>query len=79
MAQGIRDSTVGRDHNIDAFTMWLAGGGVKRGQTIGTTDEIGCLRQTSRIRSTICRRQFCTCWGSTTNGLRTASRAAISG
>jgi uncharacterized protein (DUF1501 family) len=43
VAQGVRDATVGRDHNIDAFTMWLAGGGVKRGQTIGTTDEIGCF------------------------------------
>ncbi len=43
VAQGARDATVGRDHNIDAFTMWLAGGGIKRGQTIGTTDEIGCF------------------------------------
>jgi Protein of unknown function (DUF1501) len=43
VAQGARDATVGRDHNIDAFTMWLAGGGVKRGQTIGTTDDIGCF------------------------------------
>jgi hypothetical protein len=31
----------GRDHNPYGFTMWLAGGGVKGGQTIGTTDEIG--------------------------------------
>ena len=31
----------GRDHPIDAFTMWLAGGGIKPGQTIGKTDEIG--------------------------------------
>jgi hypothetical protein len=43
VAQGARDATVGRDHNIDAFTMWLAGGGIKRGQTIGTTDDIGCF------------------------------------
>jgi hypothetical protein len=43
VAQGARDATVGRDHNIDAFTMWLAGGGVKRGQTLGTTDDIGCF------------------------------------
>jgi Protein of unknown function (DUF1501) len=33
--------TVGRDHHIDAFTMWLAGGGVKAGQMIGETDELG--------------------------------------
>ena len=31
----------GRDHNPYGFTMWLAGGGVKGGQTIGSTDEIG--------------------------------------
>ncbi len=31
----------GRDHNPYGFTMWFAGGGVKGGQTIGTTDEIG--------------------------------------
>ena len=31
----------GRDHNPLGFTMWLAGGGVKGGQTIGATDEVG--------------------------------------
>jgi hypothetical protein len=31
----------GRNHHIDAFTLWMAGGGVKRGQTIGETDEFG--------------------------------------
>jgi hypothetical protein len=31
----------GRDHNSEAFTMWLAGGGVKGGQSIGVTDELG--------------------------------------
>ena len=31
----------GRDHNATGFTMWMAGGGVKGGQTIGSTDEIG--------------------------------------
>lgn len=31
----------GRDHNATGFTMWMAGGGVKGGQTIGTTDEVG--------------------------------------
>jgi hypothetical protein len=33
--------TVGRNHHIDAATMWLAGGGIKRGVTIGATDEFG--------------------------------------
>ena len=31
----------GRDHHPNAFTMWLAGGGVKTGVTIGGTDELG--------------------------------------
>ncbi len=33
--------TIGRDHHIDAFTVWMAGGGVRAGQTVGATDEIG--------------------------------------
>jgi arylsulfatase A-like enzyme len=32
---------VGRDHNPGAFTMWLAGGGVKSGFSLGATDELG--------------------------------------
>ncbi len=31
----------GRDHNPWGFTIWMAGGGVRGGQVIGTTDEIG--------------------------------------
>jgi hypothetical protein len=31
----------GRDHNPFGFTMWMAGGGVKGGQVIGKTDEVG--------------------------------------
>ena len=33
--------TDGRDHNPFAFSIWLAGGGVKGGMTYGTTDEYG--------------------------------------
>jgi len=32
---------VGRDHNTNGFSMWLAGGGVRRGLTYGATDEFG--------------------------------------
>jgi hypothetical protein len=32
---------VGRNHHIDAFTVWLAGGGIKPGISLGTTDELG--------------------------------------
>jgi hypothetical protein len=31
----------GRDHNPWGFTIWMAGGGIKAGQAIGTTDELG--------------------------------------
>lgn len=31
----------GRDHHPFAFSLWLAGGGIKGGQTIGKTDDIG--------------------------------------
>jgi uncharacterized protein (DUF1501 family) len=39
----------GRDHNPTGFTMWLAGGGVKGGQTIGGTDEIGLHATDTRL------------------------------
>jgi len=38
---GENRDTTGRNHHIDAFTMWFAGGGVKSGQIIGRTDELG--------------------------------------
>jgi hypothetical protein len=33
----------GRDHNAYGFTMWMAGGGVKGGVSVGQTDELGAL------------------------------------
>jgi hypothetical protein len=36
----IRD-TVGRNHHIDTFSVWMAGGGVKPGLNLGETDEFG--------------------------------------
>ncbi len=35
------ERAAGRDHHPNAFTMWLAGGGVKPGFTFGETDELG--------------------------------------
>ncbi len=32
---------LGRDHNPKAFTMWMAGGGIKPGVTVGATDDFG--------------------------------------
>src|SRR5262249_12949329 len=34
-------ATIGRDHHVDAFTMWLAGGGIKPGTIHGSTDDLG--------------------------------------
>lgn len=39
MVQGGGDD--GRDHHPNAFTMWMAGGGVKPGISLGTTDDFG--------------------------------------
>ena len=33
--------TIGRDHHVDAFTLWAAGGGIKPGLIHGATDELG--------------------------------------
>jgi hypothetical protein len=45
LAQGIggngEKTKPGRDHHKDAFTMWLAGGGVKGGCSVGQTDDFG--------------------------------------
>lgn len=39
---GVRQGTAyGRDHNPNAMTIWLAGGGCNAGYTIGSTDELG--------------------------------------
>ena len=46
MVQGGDD---GRDHHPNCFTMWLAGGGVKRGVTIGESDEFGFNATTDKV------------------------------
>lgn len=38
---GIYTGWPGRDHHSDAFTMWMAGGGIKGGVSHGETDELG--------------------------------------
>ena len=38
MVQGGND---GRDHHPNAFSLWMAGGGIQRGLTYGTSDELG--------------------------------------
>jgi hypothetical protein len=44
----IRD-TVGRNHHIDAYTMWLAGGGIKSGLNLGASDELGFAAALDRV------------------------------
>ncbi len=39
----------GRDHNPTGFTMWMAGGGVKGGQAIGETDDLGLRAVKDRL------------------------------
>ncbi len=46
---GENRETAGRNHHIDAFTMWFAGGGMKRGAVVGQTDELGFNSVEDRI------------------------------
>jgi uncharacterized protein (DUF1501 family) len=39
----------GRDHNPTGFTMWMAGGGIKGGQVVGETDEVGLHATVDRL------------------------------
>jgi hypothetical protein len=39
--EGKENGFKGRDHHSEAFTMWMAGGGLKKGFSYGETDEIG--------------------------------------
>lgn len=41
MAQGGKGPTLGRDHHMKGFSMWLAGGGIRGGISHGATDELG--------------------------------------
>lgn len=38
---GVQSPYIGRDHHTEAFTIWMAGGGIKKGYSHGETDEIG--------------------------------------
>ncbi len=41
VCEGDLNDSVGRDHNGQGFSIWLAGGGIKGGMTYGATDEVG--------------------------------------
>ena len=40
---------VGRNHHVDAYTMWLAGAGIRPGQTLGVTDDFGFAPVEDRV------------------------------
>jgi hypothetical protein len=42
-------SGTGRDHNAYGFTMWMAGGGIKGGVSVGETDELGSAAISDRF------------------------------
>ena len=42
-------NNAGRDHNPYGFTVWMAGGGVRGGQVVGATDEIGLNAVEDRV------------------------------
>jgi len=42
------ETGTGRDHNSYGFTMWMAGGGVKGGVSVGQTDELGSMAVENR-------------------------------
>jgi hypothetical protein len=46
---GSREGGEGRDHNPYGFSIWMAGGGVKGGQVIGSTDELGLRAATEKV------------------------------
>ena len=70
----------GREHHAQAFTCWMAGGGVKGGFSYGETDDYGVdHRRTTPSTSTTSTRRSCTCSASTTNASPTATPAATTG
>jgi len=43
------EAGTGRDHNAYGFTMWMAGGGIKGGVSVGETDELGSAAVTNPL------------------------------
>ena len=57
----------GRDHHIKGFSMWLAGGGIKRRHHLRRDRRARLQRRRERrSTSTTCTPRCCTCWASTT-------------
>lgn len=58
----------GRDHNRNAFSLWMAGGGIKGATATVRPTTSPTSRSTRWSPSTICTPRCCTPWGSTTAG-----------
>ncbi len=59
----------GRDHHPNAFSMWMAGGGIKPGVSLRRKRRARVSRSSrTRFTSTTCTRRCCICWASTTPG-----------
>jgi hypothetical protein len=48
---GLQSPFKGRDHHGEAFTIWMAGGGIKKGFTYGETDEIGYTALSGKVEA----------------------------
>lgn len=47
--EGKKQGFKGRDHHVEAFTMWMAGGGVRPGTSYGATDDFGFAGVEGRV------------------------------
>lgn len=48
---GVQNPYKGRDHHTEAFTIWMAGGGIKKGFSYGETDEIGYTPVSGKVEA----------------------------
>ena len=69
----------GRDHHILAFSVCMAGGGVKAGTTYGATDELGYRAVENVVHVHDLHATMLHLWASTTSGSRSSSRASTCG
>jgi hypothetical protein len=47
--EGKQNPYKGRDHHTEAFTIWMAGGGIKKGVSYGETDDIGYTTVSGKV------------------------------
>ena len=69
----------GRDHHPNCFSMWLTGGGIKSGQVIGNTDELGINGVEERVHIHDLHATMLHCLGMDHKEVTCRHRAGISG